>query len=44
MKQIKIGKDAALELEEAAVWYEQEQTGSRRQAPLRLRTRYQAFN
>jgi len=27
MKHIKIGKDAALELEEAAAWYELEQSG-----------------
>lgn len=27
MKHVKIGKDAALELEEAAAWYEHEQTG-----------------
>ncbi len=27
MKQVKIGKDAALELEEAAAWYETEQSG-----------------
>ena len=27
MKHIKIGKDAALELEEAAAWYEMEQQG-----------------
>ena len=27
MKQVRIGKDAALELEEAAAWYEKEQPG-----------------
>ena len=27
MKRIKVGKDAALELEEAAAWYEKEQPG-----------------